>query len=156
LGMTKLQAEALPKLATRRRSLAQEQNAHAAAMDCASAFSPRVESITPDAVVLDIAGLERLFGPTVGIARELSRRAAACGLEANVAAAGNMEAAGHAARGFAGITIVERGAEAERLSLLPIEVLIRPSLVSCDVPEKNTKNRRAPAQYKPEELLEIF
>jgi protein ImuB len=110
----------------RRRSPAQEMAAHAALIDCACAFSPRVEdnSATPDTVVLDLEGLERLFGQPPKIARDLARRASELGLKSNVAVAGNAEAAVHAARGFAGVTVIPPGEEAERLGALPVEVLL--------------------------------
>jgi protein ImuB len=151
LGMTRLQAEALPHLVTRRRSPPQEETAHAAALDCAAAFSPRVEAIAADTVVLDITGLERLFGAPATIAGELARRAGACGLETNVAVAGNIEAAVHAARGFTGITVIPRGEEAHRLSLLPIDILINSRVISA-ADEQRSKSRL----HSPEELLEIF
>jgi protein ImuB len=115
-----------PGWQVRRRSPAQEMAAHAALIDCGCAFSPRVEdnSATPDTVVLDLDGLERLFGPPAKIARDLARRASELGLEANVAVAGNAEAALHAARGFAGVTVIPPGEEAERLGALPVEVLL--------------------------------
>src|SRR6266567_2757852 len=37
-------------------------DAQAALLDCAGAFSPRVENMPPGAVVFDVDGLERLFG----------------------------------------------------------------------------------------------
>src|SRR5215475_3288457 len=56
LGMTKLQAQALPSLLLRMSSRLQEQATHAALLDCAAAFSPRLEAITQDTVVLDLHG----------------------------------------------------------------------------------------------------
>lgn len=115
-----------PGVPVRRRSPAQEAAAHAALVDCACAFSPRVEDNpnAPDTIVLDLAGLERLFGPPAKIARELARRASDLKLEVNVAVAANIEAAFHAARGFAGVTVIPPGEEAERLGTLPIEVML--------------------------------
>jgi len=109
----------------RRRAPAQEQAAHAALVDCACVFSPRVEAAagTPDMAVLDLEGLERLFGPPRKIAQALARRAAELGLEVQVAVAGNTDAAVYAARGFAGITVIAPGEEAARLGALPVEVL---------------------------------
>jgi protein ImuB len=106
----------------RRRAPAQEEAAHAALIDCACAFSPRVEAetATPDTVVLDLDGLERLFGPPLKIARELAQRAAQFGLEVHVAVARNVDTAIHAARGFAGITVIPPGEEAARLGVLPV------------------------------------
>lgn len=124
-GMTKLQAEASPEVSLRPRSLLQEAAAHAALLDGAQSFSPRVEDTATDTVILDLAGLERLFGAVAGIARDLARRIADLGLEANVAVAANPDAATHAARGFPGVTVIPDGKEAERLGDLPVEVLLK-------------------------------
>jgi protein ImuB len=121
-GMTKLQAAAYP-VELRQRSPAQEAAAHAALLDCAQAFSPRVEATAADTVVLDIAGLERLFGPPAKLAQELARRVSELGLEANVAVAANPDAAILVARGFAGVTVIPPGKQAERLGSLPVDVL---------------------------------
>ena len=124
--MTGIQAAtAITGLKLRRRSAAQETAAHAALLDCAQAFSPRIEDTAPDTVVLDIDGLESLFGPPAKIARDVARRASELGLGANVATAGNPDAAVHAAMGFPGVTVIPPGKEAERLGELPIDVLMR-------------------------------
>ncbi len=94
--------------------------------DCASAFSPQVEETAPDAVVLDAGGLETLFGSPHDLARALARCASDMGLEARVAVARNPDAAMHAARGFAGVTVIPPGREAEVLAGLPLEVLAPP------------------------------
>src|SRR5208337_26682 len=78
-GMTRLQIEACAGLVLRARSLPQEAAAHAALLDCAQSFSPRVEAAGCDTIVLDLAGLEPLFGPLPKIARALSRRASNLG-----------------------------------------------------------------------------
>jgi len=61
IGMTKLQAEICAGIELRKRSLAEEESAQAALLDCAATFSPCVESTTPGAAVLDLAGTEKLF-----------------------------------------------------------------------------------------------
>lgn len=109
----------------RRRSAAQEEAAHAALADCARAFSPRVEECGADTVLLDLAGLERLFGPPQTMTREIARRASDIGLEVNVALSANLDTAICAARGFAGSTVIPSGKEAERLAPLPIDVLLQ-------------------------------
>jgi protein ImuB len=121
-GMTKLQASAYP-VELCQRSPAQEAAAHAALLDCAQAFSPRVEDTAADTVLLDIAGLERLFGPPAKLAQDVTRRTSALGLETNVAVAANPDAAILAARGFAGITLIPPGEEAARLGALSVDVL---------------------------------
>src|SRR5512146_3175394 len=50
------------ELILRNRSAAAESSAHAALLDAAHAVSPRVEDSAVDTVVLDISGLDRLFG----------------------------------------------------------------------------------------------
>ena len=124
LGMTKVEAELCPMLAIRTRSVSAETTAHAALLDCAQSFSPIVEDSANDTVVLDLAGLESLFGAPGKIARDLARRASELGLEVNVGVASNPDAAQCAAHGFSGITVIDEGREAERLGPLPLEVLI--------------------------------
>ena len=126
-GMTKLQIEACSGLILRARSLPQEDVAHAALLDCAQSFSPRVEAAGCDTIVLDLAGLQPLFGPLPKIARALARRASDLGLEGSVAVAGNSDAATLAARGFSGVTVIPEGKEAEHLGSLPVEVLFENS-----------------------------
>jgi len=127
-GMTKLQVEACVDLVLRVRSPLLETAAHAALLDCAQSFSPRVEDTAPDTIVLDLAGLETLFGPPPKVAGDLARRASGLGLEAQVAVAGNPDAAVLAAHGFSGVTVIPEGKEAEQLSGLPLEVLLAEKL----------------------------
>jgi protein ImuB len=123
IAMTRLQAEGWPDLVLRCRSALQESAAHAALLDCAQSFSPRVEDTAPDTVVLDISGMESLFGQPAKLARDLARRASDLGLEANVAVASNPDAATIAARGFSGVTVIADGQEEGRLGNLPLDVL---------------------------------
>ena len=123
-GVSKIQIEPCTELTLRARSPLQESAAHAALLDCAQSFSPRVEDTAPDTVILDLAGLESLFGSPARIARDLARRASDLGLEVHVAAASNPDTAMLAARGFPGVTIIPEGKEAERLGNLPLDVLL--------------------------------
>src|SRR3954468_6291651 len=127
------------KLSLAQRSPQQETAAHAALLDCAYSFSPRVENTASDTVLLDLDGLERLFGSPQKIAREIARRATELGLEANVAVAANPDNAVHAARGFIGVTLIPAGHEPERLGPLPLSVLFAAEL-----------NRPAPARRRAE------
>jgi protein ImuB len=92
-------------------------------MSCAYAFSPLVEETAENTVVLDIEGCGLLFGSPRQIAKEIARHAARQGLKVRVAIAQNPDAAIHAARCFAGITIIPSGCEAKRLGELPVEAL---------------------------------
>ncbi len=108
----------------RQRSPQQEAAAHAALLDVAHAFTPRVEDSAPDTLLLDLAGLDRLYGSSAKMARELSSRVSAVGVEPNIALAANPDAALHAARGFSGVTVIPPGKEAQRLGMLPLQVLL--------------------------------
>ena len=132
-GMTKAQAELCPDLALRPRSPLQESAAHAALLDGAQSFSPVVEDMAPDTLVLDLVGLESLFGSLTKISHAIFDRAKELGLKANVATAVNPDAALLAARGLAvvrgeaesrKVLVIPPGKEAERLGPLPIEVLV--------------------------------
>src|ERR1700687_2243432 len=132
-GATKSQLEAWDNLVLRARSESQETSAHAALLDCAQSFSPEVEDSAPGIVLLNLAGLEPLFGPLSKIAHDLALRVSQMGLEANIAVAANLDAALLGARGFPGVTLIPEGREAERLGDLPVDVLLES--FSSDVEE---------------------
>ncbi len=143
-GMTRLQAQARGAgVEIRKRSPLQEQVAHAALLDCAQAFSPRVEDTAADTVILDLAGLDQLFGTPAKIARDVAKRASDMGLKADVAVAANPDAAMHAARGFARVTVIPSGKEAERLGGLSIEVLRPPPELLDTLERWGVRNLRA-------------
>ncbi len=125
VGMTKVEAEILVQRAgvVMMRDPLAEQSAHAAMVDAVCAVSPKVEETAADVVVADAHGLERLFGTPRQVARELSRRVAEQGLEANIALASNADNAEHAARGFMGVSVMEPAAEADRVGSLPLDAL---------------------------------
>ena len=132
-GMTKLQAEehiAACNGVLAARSPEQEASAQAALLDAACGFSPRVEDTAPGLIVLDLDGLERIFGPVAKMARDIARRCSEIGLEAQIAVAANPDAAIHVARGFSGVTVIPEGREAERLATLPVDVLVSPASLS--------------------------
>src|SRR5258708_11099404 len=122
-GMTKAQAELCSEVTLRPRSLLQESAAHAALLVCAKSFSPCVEDAAADTAILDLAGMESLFGALPEIACDVFRRATDLGLDANVAVASNPDAAVLAARGISGVTVIPPGKEGESLGSLPVEVL---------------------------------
>jgi protein ImuB len=122
-GMTKAQAELCSELTLRPRSLLQESAAHAALLDCAQSFSPCVEDAAADTAILDLTGMESLFGALPEIACDIFRRAADLGLDVNVAVASYPDAAALAAHGISGVTVIPPGEEGESLGSLPVEVL---------------------------------
>lgn len=122
LGMTKPQAELFDaKLCQRNR--AQEAAAAQALLDCAFAFSPRVEAENKDRVLLDIDGLERLHGDAESIGHALQQLGNSLGFDLNVGIAANPDAATLAAYGFSGVTAVPPGQEQKRFGPLPISIL---------------------------------
>jgi len=139
LGMTKLQAAVFTEAVLRERSIEQEKSAHSALLDVAFGFSPRVEDTADDRLLLDLAGLERLHGSAVAMARDLAARVNNAGLESNVAIADNPDSAMHAACGFTGTTVIPAGEETRRLGVLPLHVL----LDSFDMPRAKKSNSSA-------------
>jgi protein ImuB len=124
LGMAKSQAAQFRNVEIRHRSRLQEKSAHAALLDLGASISPRMEDTAPDTIILDIAGLSSLFGNEENIAAQLLQRASGLGLITHIAVSSNLEVALHAARGFAGITLIPSGEEAKRLGPLPVRALL--------------------------------
>jgi protein ImuB len=123
LGMTKTQLEACTGLVLRKRSIAQEKSAHAALLDCAQSFSPRVEGTDHDIIILDLAGLEKLFGSSKQIAYAIALCARGFGLEPHVAVASNPDSAMLGARGFPGVTVIPEREESAYFEQLSVNVL---------------------------------
>ena len=153
-GMTKAQAELCPELTLRPRSRLQEAAAHAALLDCAQSFSPCVEDAAPDTALLDLEGMESLFGALPEIANAISHRITSFGLEANVAVASNPDAAVLAARGFSGVTVIPHGKEGESLGSLPVEVLFTDWTAGKEIEAKEKEAKQKEARQKEDaELL---
>jgi protein ImuB len=95
-----------------------------ALVELAYGFSPKVEETACDAVVLDIAGCEMLFGPPRDTAIAIARQAARLGIKANVAVASNPDAAIHAARAFNSVTVIPAGEELKRLGDLLLTMAV--------------------------------
>jgi protein ImuB len=123
IGMTKIQAEALPSVTLHKRMLDHEYAAQAALLECAGKFSPRLESTCPGTVIVDLTGTERLSGTRKKIAEKLREGAEEYGLNVNVALASNADTAMLAARGIKGLTVIAGGKEAESLGNLPVGLL---------------------------------
>jgi protein ImuB len=126
LGMTKSQAELFSaKLCQRNHPGSRGTQA---LLDCAFAFSPRVENAAEnkDRVILDIDGLERLHGDAESIGHALQQLGSTLGFDLNVGIAANPDAATLAAYGFSGVTVVPPGCEQKRFGPLPIGILDLP------------------------------
>jgi len=123
IGMTKLQVETCGGVAVRNRSAGNEDFAQDQLLECAGMFSPRLESTCPGTAILDLAGMEKLFGPPDKIACKMLVKARQMGLHLRIALAANPDAAHYAARGFTGIKIIPPGEEAKALAPLAVGIL---------------------------------
>jgi protein ImuB len=122
-GMTKLQVETCGGVFIKKRVPANEDAAQAALLDCAGEFSPRVESTSQGAAILDLQGTEKLLGCADQIARKIAARAVDFGFELQIAVASNPDTAFYVARALKDITIVPAGDEGKGLASLPLHVL---------------------------------
>src|SRR5262245_4690129 len=109
--------------------------------EIAREFSPRIDIGSARDLVLDLNGLERLFGDARTMAEELRRTAADRGVRVRVAIAGTRTAARLLVRHRAGLTVIEPGTEARALASLPIGLLgeIEPQLVNSQLPTSNSQ-----------------
>jgi protein ImuB len=123
IGMTKLQVENYGGIELRERSMAAEELGQKALLELAGTFSPRVEATCPGAVILDLAGTERLFGPRKHCVQIITAKANVAGFDVRVAIAENPDTALLAARGFSVNTIIPAGEEARCLARLRVDLL---------------------------------
>ena len=127
-GMTKLEMEMFPTAVVLQRSRTEEAAARAALLECAGAFSPRVEDQSSDSYftcVIDIAGTETLFGSPDALGESLLKKTKVLGIQASIAISSNFHAARCLARGHSGkdIRVVPRSMECSALAPLPLTVL---------------------------------
>ena len=126
-GMTRVELDTFSSLIVLPRSCTEEVSTHAIMLECAGAFSPRVEDRSDGRAflcVIDIAGTEKLLGPPEVLARELLRRAQALGVSASVAMSRNFHAALSYVRGLSSrIAFIAPGNEGPTLAPLPLNVL---------------------------------
>jgi protein ImuB len=92
-------------------------------IDFAYNFSPLVEEVVSDIVVVDIEGCDRLLGSPYSIANKIVKLAQETGNRVNVAIADNPDAAIHASRFLPGKTIIAPGKELSYLGNLPLQAL---------------------------------
>jgi protein ImuB len=119
VGMLKAQAESIGvKVIMRSRHI--EESAHAAVITCARRFSPRIQDKAIDLVVLDIDGLQGLFGLPEEIASKIRLSLLDERLAVHIGIAGNPDTATIAAHGFRGSFIVTKP---EQIGKLPVSLL---------------------------------
>lgn len=125
-GMTQVEVDTFPAVTVLRRSVGEEAAATAVLLECAGAFSPRVENRREDRTflcVIDIAGTENLFGPSEVLARNLLTRVRSLGIAAYVAVSRNFHAAIAVAKGLSlRTTVIVIPAGSERTALAPLSL----------------------------------
>jgi protein ImuB len=128
-GMTKVEVETFRNIVVLQRSPSMEAAVCAVLLECAGAFSPRLEDRSASGIfvcVVDVAGTEMLFGTATMLAKQIRQRIRSVGVVASVTISANAHAAICLARGLSGgvpIQVVTRGDEANALAALPIAVL---------------------------------
>jgi len=126
LGMTRLEAESLPGLQLLARNPQVESAAHNVLFEAAARFSPRIENLgtsTSAALILDITGTERLFGPPQSLAERLNKALATLGFRASIAVSASFHTARILAAATRGITLIPTGQESPTLAPLPLASL---------------------------------
>ncbi len=128
-GMTRVEIDTIPSVAVLQHSSVEDACARKTLLECAGTFSPRVEDRSNDNAflcVIDIAGVETLFGPPSTLAKNLQEQVRTLGVAASVAVSSNFHAAICLARGASSrnqVAIIAPGQERATLSLLPLAVL---------------------------------
>ena len=128
-GMTRVEVETFSAATVLPRSQKEESAAKAVLLECAGAFSPRVEDISEDHAflcVIDAAGTESLFGPPKSLAKSLLARIRGLGMTACIAVSHNFHTAVALAKASAPqtpIQIIAAGEERSALAALPLAVL---------------------------------
>ncbi|MGB6192530.1 MAG: DNA polymerase Y family protein [Terracidiphilus sp.] len=127
-GMTRVEVDTFVGQVVLARSVQMEETARAALLECAGAFSPRIEESSDAAAffcVLDIVGTPNLFGPPEMLAKSLRQRVRALGISAHVTVSSNFHAAVCLARGLTRsvVQVAPQGSEAAALSSLSLTVL---------------------------------
>lgn len=131
-GMTKVEVDTFSAVNILPRSQKEEAATKMALLECAGAFSPRIEDRSEDTAflcVIDIAGTEKLFGPPEILAKKLLACVRALGIKARITVSGNFHAAAALAKGMpsqTAVQIIPAGEERVALASLPLSVLNLP------------------------------
>src|SRR4051794_15948105 len=102
-GMTRVEVDTFAEPVLISRSHQEEMAVKAILLECAGAFSPRVEDRSEDTAficIIDIAGTKSLFGPPEMLVRNLLERVRALGISARVTVSSNFHASVCLARGL--------------------------------------------------------
>lgn len=126
--MTRVEVNTFAQPVILARSLETERATKAVLLECAGAFSPRLETSNESTAfycVLDIAGTDSLFGAPEMLGKNLRQRARALGISAHVTVSSNFHTAVCFAKGLTRsvLQVVPSGKEVMALSSLPLTTL---------------------------------
>ncbi|MEG9433357.1 DNA polymerase Y family protein [Terriglobus sp. ADX1] len=128
-GMTKVEVETFENVIALQRSPKTEAMVSRILLECAGAFSPRIEDRSTNGLFVcgvDVAGTESLFGLPLMLAKQIRQRIRSVGIVAAVTISANLHTSVCLARGLSGgvaLRVVPRGEEAKALASLPVTVL---------------------------------
>jgi protein ImuB len=128
-GMTRVEVDTFSAVTVLPRSPKEETATKEVLLECAGAFSPRVEDKSEDAAflcVIDIAGTGSLFGTPESLAGNLLTRIRALGITASIAVSHNFHTAIALAKGLPPRTpmkVIPDGEESAVIAPLPLAVL---------------------------------
>jgi protein ImuB len=125
-GMSRLEVEEFGNIQILTRSADTETAARTVFLETLSQFSPRIEEVFADnacSFVLDIAGSERLFGPSEQFAHRLRDTIAASGFRSAVSISANFHTARIKSEFSRGISVIPGARESTALSPIPISAL---------------------------------
>jgi protein ImuB len=128
-GMTRVEVDTFANSVVLSRSAQTEAATKGIMLECAGAFSPRIEDLSEDTAFIcciDIAGTTNLFGPPEMLAGTLFERVRSLSISGQVSVSSNFHAAICLAKGLSQRTpvqVIAPGEEASVLVHLPLTVL---------------------------------
>jgi protein ImuB len=127
-GMTRVEVDTFVGSVVLTRSLQTEKATKTMLLECAGAFSPRIEERSEAIAflsVLDISGTQSLFGPPDSLAKSLRQRIRSLNISGQVTVSSNFHAAMCLAKGLSRsvLQVVSLGKNATALSPLPLRTL---------------------------------
>ena len=128
-GMTRVEVDTFSEPIVLSRSVQAETATRSILLECAGAFSPRIEDHSEETALLcgiDVAGTRSLFGPPELLAQSLLQRVRSLGISARIIVSDNFHVAACLAKGpmaRSAIQIIPPQSKAEALSGLPLTVL---------------------------------
>jgi len=129
LSMSRAEMDSFPSVVLLKRSVPEELMTRLALLETAGSFSPRVEALDSEldfSCILDIAGTEKLFGPSQLLAIRVHQAFATIGVTCSIAVSANFHAAVCQARGMLSgnqAIVISEGDERRALAHLPLSVL---------------------------------